>query len=274
MTSTRAQNALLLIAGTGSRLKPLTDDRPKCLVELGGKPLLAWQLQSLKSAGVQRVAAVTGYRRESLAPWLGHGIDREYVNERFETTNMVATLLRAEEELARGLIISYGDIIYSPQVVETLQATPGDIAVVVDRRWHDLWKQRFRDPLSDAETLMLDPEGRILEIGQKPSSLAKVMAQYIGLIKLTPEGGRRMLASYRRAEAVVREGGLAWGRVRSLEKAYMTDLLQGLIDEGQEIRSAPIDGQWLEMDSMDDYALYERLGAPRADASAIFNLGR
>ncbi len=59
--------AIILAAGRGSRMKSLTEERPKCLVELAGKALLDWQLEALREAGVSEIAIVTGYKRELLA---------------------------------------------------------------------------------------------------------------------------------------------------------------------------------------------------------------
>ena len=63
--------AIILAAGRGSRMKNMTDERPKCLVELGGKPLLEYQLTALRQAGINEIAVVTGYRRELL---VGYGL--------------------------------------------------------------------------------------------------------------------------------------------------------------------------------------------------------
>ncbi|MFZ9450262.1 MAG: NTP transferase domain-containing protein, partial [Alphaproteobacteria bacterium] len=59
--------AIILAAGRGSRMRQLTDERPKCLVPLRGRPLLEWQLEALRGAGIREIGIVTGYRREMLA---------------------------------------------------------------------------------------------------------------------------------------------------------------------------------------------------------------
>lgn len=77
--------AIILAAGRGSRMKGLTDQKPKCLVELRGKTLLEWQLKALREAGVSEIAVVTGYRRELLA---AYGLT-EFHNPRWAETNML-----------------------------------------------------------------------------------------------------------------------------------------------------------------------------------------
>ena len=140
---------IILAAGQGSRLRPLTDDRPKCLVELAGKPLLQWQIETARAAGVTDITVIAGYRQEQLRHY---GI-AVLVNEDFETTNMVRTLFRARHLFGDGFIMSYGDIVYSPETLHALLRSEADISVIVDRQWRDYWAQRFDDPLSDAESL-------------------------------------------------------------------------------------------------------------------------
>ena len=85
--------AIILAAGRGSRMKDLTDERPKCLVELRGKPLLEWQLEALREAGINEIAIVTGYKRELL---VNRGLT-EFHNPRWAETQMVSSLACAEE---------------------------------------------------------------------------------------------------------------------------------------------------------------------------------
>ena len=98
-------------------MKSLTDERPKCLVELRGKPLLEWQLESLRAAGISDIAVVTGYKRELLAE---RGLSA-FHNPRWAETNMVSSLACAESWLqGEPCIVSYSDIFYSPVAVQSL----------------------------------------------------------------------------------------------------------------------------------------------------------
>ena len=83
--------AIILAAGEGTRLRPHTLDRPKCLVPLAGRPLLAWQADALRRAGVDDITVVTGYRADQVAT-LGFATVH---NDRFRETNMVASAMCA-----------------------------------------------------------------------------------------------------------------------------------------------------------------------------------
>lgn len=243
--------ALILAAGQGSRLRPLTDDRPKALVPLLGRPLVEHQIAVLLAEGIDEVRIVTGYRGEMLAA-LGLPTVR---NEAFATSNMVSSMMAAADVFAdeRDLIVSYGDIVYRRDNLRRVLATEGDIAVMVDLAWRELWEARFADPLDDAETLKLDAEGSIAEIGRRPKSYDEIEGQYTGLFRIA--GKRvRALAEFHRALTDEHAGC----PVASLD---MTSFLQLLIDAGWAVKPAFVHGGWLEVDSTDDLALYERLAA-------------
>ncbi len=152
--------ALILAAGFGSRLMPLTNNRPKCLVPYLGKPILDYEIEALRAAGVQNIALVGGYLvNELIAHAKTLGIHTIFENPNYDSTNMVATLFCARKlleqlcERGEGLLVSYADIIYEPSIVHTLLQSHGELRIVVDRAWHKLWQRRFENPLDDAETL-------------------------------------------------------------------------------------------------------------------------
>ena len=261
---------VILAAGEGSRLRPFTTDRPKALVEVAGKPLLDWQVESAARLGVKTVAVVTGHMAERF--------DRDryksptfvwYDNPRYAETNMVETLWCAEAEFYsqtrggagenREVIVSYGDILYQDSVLENLMDSQAAISVVVDLGWRSYWEARFDDPLSDAESLRLEVAGRITEIGQKANDIEEIQGQYIGLMKFKGPG----IDLLRKTYLQTREQGGAF------RKMYMTDLLQAMVDSGHEVTSVPIHRGWLEIDTLSDYELANRLALPKAEGVGI-----
>ncbi|MEC7641582.1 MAG: phosphocholine cytidylyltransferase family protein [Nitrospinota bacterium] len=246
--------AIILAAGEGSRLRPLTDSTPKCLVELAGKPLLDWQTHALRQCGIHNIIVVRGY--------LARKIDRPdlrfYDNRDYATTNMVASLWCAAREFTEDIVVCYADIIFNNDILEPLVKSPSEISVVVDLDWEAYWKERFDDPLADAESLKMDSHGKITSIGQKTQTLAEIEGQYIGLMKFTTAGLEKINASYQQAVATSVQGGQAWGQSRPVAKAYMTDLLQGLILEGALLQAVKVSGGWLEIDSLADYTLAKK----------------
>lgn len=236
--------AIILAAGRGSRMGQLGDERPKCLVEFGGKPLIHRQVAALRRGGAQAVGVVRGYRAEMIdLPDLTY-----FHNERWAETNMVMSLTTAAEWLKAGpVIVSYADIFYRHELVRDLVAASGDLVITYDRAWRSLWGRRFVDPLADAETFRADLSGQLIEIGNKTSNIDEIGGQYMGLLKFTPQGWIEV------------EMQLATLDTRARDRLDMTGLLQRLLRQKVAIRTIGTNGQWGEIDNPSDIALYERM---------------
>ena len=220
------------------------------MVEIDGISLIDRQLSILKSEGLNNMVMVGGYKIEMLKQ---HGI-KLINNSRYYETNMLWTLFCAEEELEGDVIISYGDIVYSREILKALMKSSADIAVTIDKEWESYWRIRNEDPLDDAETLKLREDGTIIEIGQNPKSLDEIEGQYMGLMKFSSKGIKQMKEIY---HAAVDSGELLG---KNIENAYMTDLLQAIINHGYSITAVPVFGGWIEVDTVSDLELnVERL---------------
>lgn len=242
---------IILAAGQGVRLRPFTDNKPKCMVEIQGKPLLHHQLKSIRQCGVKRkdIALTAGYLQKAL---ISPGI-KQYRNDAFATTNMVATLFAAEEfmDISEDLIVSYGDIVYHPKVLEKLLATDGDLVVAADLDWYDLWKLRMANPLDDAETFKVNEVGKLIELGKKLDKREDAQAQYIGLIKISANKVFDFIKHFYAMDKTAIYDG------KDFNNMYMTSLIQNLIDSGWNVRPALINGGWIEIDSVEDLQVYE-----------------
>ena len=234
--------AIILAAGEGMRLRPYTLDRPKCMVEVDGQSLLDRQLAVLGTEAIQPIVLIGGYRVEMLKRF---NIEVR-VNPRYGETNMVWTLFCAEDDLDGDVLLCYGDIVYSQEILRALLESKADIAVAIDLDWENYWRARNEDPLDDAETLKLGPDGRILEIGQKPKSLSEIEGQYMGLMKFSAKGVQLLKKTFHDAKS---EGSLL-GKL--IENAYMTDLLQAMINLNYRLDAVLVSGGWVEVDTVSD----------------------
>src|ERR1700678_371011 len=233
--------AVILAAGRGSRLGHLGSDRPKCLVELEGRPLIERQIAALRRGGANEIAVVRGYRAEmNDFPGLAY-----FVNERWAETNMVMSLATAASWLrAEPVIVSYADIFYRSELIRGLAGAPGELVITYDRDWRRLWGRRFADPLADAETFRIDAWGQLLEIGGKTTRIEDIEGQYMGLLKFTPP-------AWIAIEALL--GTPAAGIPDRLD---VTGLLRLLLPAREvPISTFGTDGQWGEIDNPEDVAL-------------------
>lgn len=247
--------AVILAAGEGKRLRPLTKDRPKGMIEIAGKSLIQHQIETFQKFNIKEIFIVTGY--------LGNKINFKDVsyfnNEKYDTTNMVETLFCAKEILTEEVIVSYGDIIFEGKVLQKLIESVHDLTVVVDINWKKYWEMRFDNPLSDAESLVLDSERFIQSIGQKVNNISEIQGQYIGLMKFQGKGLEDLKKIYQQAKKQSISGSNVLNHNVKFEKSYMTDFLQALISSGLQIKSVPIKNGWLEVDSINDYELYQKM---------------
>ena len=225
------------------------------MVTLFKKKILQWQINTLKSCGIEDITIVKGY--------LGQLIDFKKINYRqnkkYLTTNMVETLFCARDKIIGPTIISYGDIIYQKDVLEKIIHSKAEISVVIDKNWKRYWSKRFSEPLLDAESLKINNSGYITEIGQKESNDKQILGQYIGLMKFQGDGITNLLNFYKKSKLQAKNGINPLNSKCDFKKSYMTDLLQGMIKSKFKIKTVEIKNKWLELDTYSDYLLYKEM---------------
>lgn len=244
---------IILAAGEGKRLWPYTKDRPKCMVKVGEVSIIDRQILVMKRCGITEkdICIVTGYQSEILKEHFGNSEITLIHNERYNETNMVYSLMCARKyfENEDSFIISYGDIIYNETVLKKIIYSKYNISVIVDDEWKEYWLKRFANPLDDAETLQFDKNNKILKIGQKAQNYNEIMAQYIGLLKFADEGIEKLLLF---ADIIRNEKDILSKANCTYDLLYFTDLLQGMIDFGYEVKAVHINRGWYEIDNIED----------------------
>ena len=247
--------SIILAAGEGNRLRPLTNEKPKCMVELFGKSLIEHQINAYTACDISDINVVTGFRSDSITI----SNVRYFKNEQYERTNMVESLFCAEEILNGDVIISYGDIIFEKNVLKQLIQSDNDFSVIIDKNWQDYWSIRSKNPLVDLESLKLDSKDNIISIGQKVKKLEEIQGQYIGLMKFSGKGVNILKDFYHECKKISEKKSNPLNANLPFEKSFMTDLLQGLINSNYQLHSVPIHGGWLELDTVEDFETYQRM---------------
>lgn len=247
---------IILAAGSGTRLRPLTDNAPKCMVAVNGIKIIDYILSTVNKVGIKNVKVIGGYKFNVLEHHLDNDNIEVVENKDYANTNMVASFFNAlnEQDLKYDIIISYSDIMYNAEVLEKLVSCPDDISVIIDKDWEALWKIRMENPLDDAETLKLSPNGNIIEIGKKTKSIDEIEGQYIGLIKISSKALSKVRDFYNNMDKNKIYDG------KTFNNMYMTSFLQALIDSGFEIKPVFINRGWLEVDSIEDFEKYKEDG--------------
>lgn len=182
--------AIILSAGQGSRLLPLTADRPKCLIEFAGRTLLDWQLDALVANGFRDITVVVGFRADAVGRALEARAEREarvrtLFNPFYQVADNLGSVWIARGEMTEDFLILNGDTLVPPEIVARLlsQAT-APITVTVDEK-----------PTYDSDDMKVKRDGaRLLAIG-KTLPLPEVDAESIGLLFFQGEGVERFVAA-------------------------------------------------------------------------------
>jgi len=242
--------AIILAAGMGTRLGKYTKNLPKGMLSFAGKPLLKRQIDVYRKLGIEEIVVVTGYKSETIN---FTGVLTVH-NNKFDSTNMVYSLMCAEKFLSGELLVSYSDLLLSEEVVSAAMNFKGELGVVVDRSWKDYWSARYGKLDFDTESLRLASDGSILSLGKPNESHLKIDARYVGLLKFSGQGILNFKSVY--SDILKNKNNASWRYSKNVVNAYMTDVIQEMIERGEGIKTINVNGGWLEFDTNDDYELY------------------
>jgi choline kinase len=238
--------ALILAAGSGKRMGKYSADLPKGMLNFNGKPLIAWQLEKYRSAGIKEIAIATGYKAELIN---FEGV-KYFHNPRFQTTNMVETLMCCREYLDEDIIISYSDILFTPKLLDLAKTFNGEIGVSVDEDWKKYWILRYDTTEHDLESLDVNSDGKIRGIGKPVSDSDGLNYRYIGFNIFSRSGINAVISLYDEKKLQMSN----WEQSgNSFNQGYMTDLMHELIKSGNSIDALVSKGGWLEFDTEKDY---------------------
>jgi L-glutamine-phosphate cytidylyltransferase len=244
---------IVIGAGRGSRLGPETDEIPKALVPVMGRPMLEWILEALGAAGFARkdVVYICGYRADVVRTRYP---EFTFVhNHDWEKNNVLASLLCARAHLAGGFVSSYADVVYRGSSVKKAVASPQDKVLVCDTDWRRRYVARSQHPESDAEKMRAEG-ARIVELSRSIPS-GEASGEFIGVTKLSPDGARELVAAFDAARD--QWAGKTWREGRTFERAYLIDLFQEMIEHGSAFHRVDTHGGYMEIDTQQDLASAE-----------------
>jgi len=239
--------ALIVAAGLGSRLKKHTEDLPKCMLDFNGKTLLQRQVQAYKDCGINNITVIRGYKKEKI-----NYKNLSYINNsEFKNNNILNSIFYAEKIINGNIVIAYSDILFESNVVKRLLDSDHDISVVVDIDWRGYYVGRKDHPISEAENVIFDSNNQVVKIGKIGTQKEEVHGEFIGMIKLTNRGTEIFKENFHRVKK------LYWNkpfqRAAIFQKAYLTDMIQELVDIGIKVHCVIIERGWKEIDTVEDY---------------------
>ncbi len=250
------KRAILIAAGRGRRLGAHTEEIPKCMVEVGGTPILGWIWRALAATGVDELVVIRGYRGDVLETFVRDLVGDRCVfvdNLEWQTNNVLLSLGKARAYLDRATYLTYSDIIFTPAVARAAAASPADFGLVIDREFRSIYVGRTEHPLDEGEVADLDARGAVARVGKRALPVPDAIGEFIGLTKLSARGAAVAGAAIDRIAATYAGRDTEpFQRAATYRNSYLTDLWQDLIDHGERLDPVMIDGQWREIDTGQD----------------------
>lgn len=233
--------AIFLAASRGAELKELTEDKPKVLIDINGKPLIEQSIDSFYDHDIKDISIVTGYKKEAFKFQ-----NIKYIhNENYENTSELSSLFLAKKEIVDHTIISYGDILYRKYILSRLLEEKGDITIVVDATINErnsAYTGDFvfctRSHTKNYSEAAAELKG--ISFGQK-KDFSEAQGEWIGLMK-TNKVGAEVLSKTLEELSVTSE----------FNKLKLPDLMNKLLEKKVKINVMYIDGHWLDIDSYAD----------------------
>jgi choline kinase len=247
---------IVIGAGRGSRLGRETDVVPKALVPVMGRPMLDWILEALAEAGFARkdVLFIGGYRADVVR---ARYPDLSFViNQQWEQNNVLASLLCARAELARGFVSTYSDIVYRGSTVKALVDSRQAKVLACDTDWRRRYVDRSLHPESDGEKMRAEGS-RIIEVSRRIAP-ERASGEFIGVTKFSADGASELVTAYDHVRAQLAGSGQPWREGRTFERAYLIDLVQSMIENGSEFHRVDTHGGYMEIDTGEDLACAEK----------------
>ena len=240
--------AIILAAGRGTRLKKYTENLPKGMLSFMGKTIIERQIELYQQCGIDNIVVVRGFAADKIQY---EGV-KYYTNEDYANTNMVESLMAAKSEFDDDIILSYSDVLFEEHMLKAMMESSADFAVAVDDNWKEYWRKRYGKIDFDTESLSLDENGNIIELGLENPKIEDIDARYVGLLKFSQAGLKHVVSIME--DAYLQYEDKPWQQSgKPVRKAYMTDLIQAIIESGQPVKAERFHNGWIEFDSNEDY---------------------
>ena len=236
---------IIIAAGSATRLGKLTEGKPKGLLEINGKSIIQRQIELFKKYNINDIIIITGPHKE-------FGISNvTYVEDtNYENHDVLGSLMAASNFLNGEVLTCYSDVLFNEEILKQILNFNGEIGIPIDLDWEKNYLDRIQHPKSEADNVILNQK-TILKI-KKNISLCnsnEVIGEFLGPVIFSENGSKIFVEAYKKLRNT--HNG-SFHNSLSLKKAYLTDMIQELIDNNIKIDPIIIRGKWCEIDTMED----------------------
>ena len=238
-------NAIIIAAGSSSRLGKLTKSLPKGLVKINGQTIIRRQIEFLRSSGINNIIIVTGPNAHCF-----DFKDVTYVpDHNYEQHDVLGSLMAARNYMNHGFIMLYSDIIFDESILKSILNFKGKIGIAVDMDWREKYEKRTEHPITEADNVLIE-SGKITCTKKFISKInSGKIGEFMPLMILSSNGANLFVKTFEKLEKTHKG---KFHEMPSLKKAVLTDMLQELIDSKIIISPIIISGKWSEIDTLQD----------------------
>jgi len=237
--------AIIIAAGTGTRLGKNESKLPKALLEVNAQTILSRQIAILKKMGIEEIIVITGPYAEKFP-----SIDVTYVNDRdHDEHDILGSLIVAKDYIEGDTVITYSDILFDAITLEQIIQQECDIGIAIDMDWKKAYEGRTLHPSTEAENVLLDDDKNILKVQKNIKSREENVGEFLGIIKLSSHGSKILTDKF---EYLFANNLGTFHNNALLKKAYMTDFIQELVNSKINVTPIFISGKWCEIDTYQD----------------------
>lgn len=245
-------HVIIIAAGSATRLGEHTKKLPKGMLDINGKTILERQICLFKENGINDIIVITGPSKEKFKLENVFYVDDLH----YEEHDVLGSLMAARNVMDNELLISYSDILFDNLVLQKILSSKADIGIAVDLNWEKAYVGRTEHPKSEADNVLINEE-KILKIKKNIGPKKNyILGEFLGLIRLSAKGAKTFVNKYNELEKLHKG---TFHEAPSLQKAYLTDMLQELIDSKIDVTPIFIDGKWCEIDTPQDLSVARKM---------------
>ena len=240
---------IIIAAGSSTRLGKEIKDVPKGLLKINDKSIIEIQLDLFKKNQLFDITIITGPDKQKFEL---KNVNYIHDNE-FQNHDVLGSLMASKSIMNDDILISYSDIVFDENILQSMLDYKGDIGIVVDLNWEKKYVTRTQHPKSEADNVLME-NNKILKIKKNITEYnsKQNLGEFIGLMKLSKSGAKIFIEKF---NYLIKSHEGKFHNAPSIKKAYLTDMLQELIDSGIVVEPIIINGKWYEIDTLQDLQL-------------------
>lgn len=238
-------NIVFLAAGSSSRIYEKIK-KPKCLILINKKTLIEKLVLNCKKAKIKKISIVTGFKSHLIKEKLKKFKNINYFyNSHFIKKDMMHSFYLALKNIDDDILISYSDILYDHEILKKIKKhKKNQILLPINQNWLSVWKKRNKNILNDAESLVIDSNNYLRQIGSKIIKDKIPNYQYMGIVFI-PKNLRENLIKFYKSVS------------KKNNKMHITKFLNLLIKKDFSIKCIKSNSEWYEFDDYEDFKNYK-----------------